>query len=61
MMEVKSDNIPKDELVGNQIPINISESIEKFEEEIEDLNVSYSDTSFDGGGFSSPPPGMIKI
>ena len=35
--------------------------MEKVEEEIEDLNESYNDTSSDGGGFSSPPPGMIKI
>ena len=29
--------------------------MEKDEEEIEDLNLSYSDTSLDGGGFFSPP------
>lgn len=61
MMEVKSDNILKDEPMENQGPINIYKSIEKVEEEIKDLNVSYSDTSSDGGGLSSPPPGMIKI
>ena len=40
MMEVKSDNILKDEPLKYQAPINISESIEKVEEEIEDLNAS---------------------
>ena len=42
-------------------PINLSESMENIEEEIEDLNLSYSDTSSDGGGLSSPPLGMIKV
>lgn len=39
--------------------MNISESVEKVEEE--DLNASYNDTSSDGGGLSCPPLGMIKI
>ena len=31
------------------------------EEEKEDLNVSYSDTSSDGEALSYPPPRMIKV
>lgn len=31
------------------------------QDEEEDLNVSYSDTSSDGGSLSSPPPRMIKV
>lgn len=61
MMEVESGNIPKDEPMENQYPINISESVKKVEEEIKEINASYSDTSSDGGGLSFPPPGMIKI
>ena len=61
MLEVKSDNISKDEPAENESPINISKSMEKVEEEIKDLDVSYSDTSPDGGGLSSPLPGMIKV
>ena len=60
-MEVKSGNILKDEPMENQSPINIWESMEKVEEEIKDLSASYSDTSLDGGGLSSPPLGMINI
>lgn len=41
--------------------MNSSNLVEKIEEETKDLNVSHSDTSSNGGGLSSPPPGMIKI
>lgn len=61
MMEFKSDNMLKDEPMGDQALVNISESIEKVEEEIKDLNALYSDTSSDGRYLSSPPPRMIKI
>ena len=57
----KDDNILEDEPMKNQSPINLSKSMENVEEEIKDLNLSYSDTSSDGGGLSSPPPGMIKV
>jgi hypothetical protein len=60
-MEVKSDKTLKDGSVKDQDPISIYEPVEKVEGEIEDLNASYSDTSSDGGGLSSPPPRMIKI
>ena len=57
----KDKKIQVDEVTGSQSSINSSEFVEKIEEKIEDLNVSYSDTSSDGGGFSSPPLRMIKI
>ena len=41
--------------------VNSSNLVEKIEEESEVLNSSYSDTSSDGGGLSSPPLGMIKV
>ena len=59
-MQVKRDNTLKDEPIEHQSPINLSKIVGKFEEKIEDLNFSYSDTSLDGGGLSSPPLGMIK-
>ena len=55
----KNNKTPKDEPVENQNPINISKSIEKVEEEIEE-NASYNDTSSNGGGLFSPPLGRIK-
>ena len=61
MMGDKNNKIPQDELVENQSPINFFESMERDEEEIKDLNFSYSDTSSDGGGLSSPFLGMIKV
>ena len=60
-MEIKGSNISNDQLVEKWSPINLSECVEKVEEEIKDLNLSYSDTSSDGGGLSSPPPGMTKV
>ena len=56
----KVDN-PQNEPLENQSLTNTSKIVEKIEEEIEDLNASYSDTSSDGGGFSSPPPRVIKV
>ena len=41
--------------------MNIFESMENFEEKIEDLNLSYTYSSSNGGGFSSPPLKMIKV
>ena len=61
MMEEKSSKSYEDEFMMNQSLINLPKSIGKFEEEIEDLNFLYSDTSSNGGVFSSPPPRMIKI
>lgn len=60
-MEIKSGNIPKEISIESQNSTNISESVKKLEDKIEDLNASYSDTSSDGGGLSSPPLGMINV
>lgn len=61
IMEAKSDNTLKEEPMQDQDLVSIYESVGKVEEEVEDLNASYSDTSSYGGVLSSPPPGMIKI
>ena len=50
-----------DEPTESQNSVNSSNFVGKIEEESEDLNMSYSDTSSDGGGFSSPSLGMIKV
>lgn len=60
-MEIKSDQIPKEVPMENPSSTYIFEAMEKDGEEVEDLNTSYSDTSSDGVGLSSPPPRMIKI
>ena len=57
----KDKKIQANELTTSQCFVNSSDFVEKIEEEIEDLNVSYSDTSLDGGGLSSPALGMIKV
>ena len=41
--------------------MNSSNLVENTKEESEDLNMSYSVTSSNGGGLSSPPPRMIKV
>ena len=61
MMGNKDKRMPMDELTKGQSSINPSQFVKKIEEDIEDLNMSYSDISSDGGGFSSPPLGMIKV
>ena len=61
IMGNKDKRTSTDELKESQNMVNSSNLVENIEEENEDLNVSYTDTSSDGGGFSSPPPGMIKI
>ena len=57
----KNNKTLKEETTEDQTPINLSELVEKVEEEIEDINFSYSETSSYGGGLSSPPPRMIKV
>ena len=61
MMRDKDNKIPKDEVTKNQNSINLSKLVEKVEVEIEDINLSYSDTSSNDGGLSSPPLGIIKV
>lgn len=61
MMENKDTKTSIDELTKSQNSVNSSRLVEKIEEESEDLNVLYNDTSLDGGGFPSPPLGMIKV
>ena len=61
IMENNGKKISTNELTESQNSINTSNLVEKIEEECEDLNVSYSDTFSNGGGLSSPPPGMIKV
>ena len=61
MMGDKNNKILEDEPIENQSPIKLFESVGKVEEEIEGLNLSYNDTSSDGGGLSSPPIEMIKV
>ena len=60
-MESKDKKTSTNELTESQNFINSSNFVENIEEESEDLNVSYSDTSSDGTRFSSPPLGMIKV
>ena len=61
IMENKGKKTEIDELIESQNYVNSFNLIEKTKEESKDLNTSYSDTSSDGGGFSSPPLGMIKV
>ena len=61
MMENKSKKTSTNELTKSQNSMNSSNLVKKTEEENEDLNMSFSDTSSDGGGLSSPPLGMIKV
>ena len=61
IMENKGKETSADELTESQNSINSSHHVEKTKEENEDLNMSYSDTSLDGGGLSPPPPRMIKV
>ena len=61
IMENKDKKTSMDELTESQNSVNTSNLVEKIEEESEDLNASYSDTSLDRGGLSSPPPRMIKV
>ena len=61
MMENKSKKTSIDELMKSQNSMNSSHLVKKIEEENENLNMPYSDTSSDGGGLSSPPLGMIKV
>ena len=56
IMENKGKRTSTDELTKSQNFVNSSHLVEKTEEESEDLNFSYSDTSSYGGGLSSPPP-----
>ena len=60
-MENKDKTTSTNELIESQSLVNSSNLVEKIEEEIKDLNVSYNDTSSNGGGFCSPPLGMIKV
>ena len=57
----KGIKILADELIGSQSFVNSSNFFGRIEEEIKYLNMSYSDTYLDDGGFSSPPLGIIKI
>ena len=52
IMEINSANVPKKISTQNQSSTNISESMEKVGEEIEDLNASCSDNYSNGGGLS---------
>ena len=61
IMENKGKKTSTNELTKSQNFVNSSHPVEKTEEENEDLNMSYSDTSSDGGGLSSPPLGIIKF
>ena len=61
MMENKSKKTSMDELMKSQNSVNSSNLVKKAKEGNKDLNMSYNDTSSDGGGLSSPPPGMIKV
>ncbi len=60
-MENKDKITSTNELIESQDLVDSSNLVEKIEEEIEDLNLSYTDTSSYGGGLSSPPPMMIKV
>ena len=62
MMKAKKESILQQDPTENQSPASDSPTtLHPIEEEVEDLNASYSDTSSDGGGLSSPPPGIIKV
>ena len=56
-MGKKNNKTLKEETIEDQTPINLSELVEK----VEDINLSYSETSSYGGGLSSPPPRMINV
>ena len=61
IMENNGKKTSIDEFMKSQNSVNSSHLVENTEEKRKDLNMSYSDTSSDGGGLSSPPPGMIKV
>ena len=61
IMGNKDKKTSTSKLTKSQNLVNSSNFVGKIDEENRDLNVSYSDTSLDGGGFSSPPLGMIKV
>ena len=61
-MKAKKDSILQQDPMENQSPASDSPTTRhSIEEEVEDLNASYSDTSLDGGGISSPPLRIIKV
>lgn len=61
MVGEKKVDDPQNKATENQSLMSTSNIVEKIEEETKDLNVSYNDTSLDGGGLSSPPLRVIKI
>ena len=60
-MQSKNDQIPNEVQSKSSSSTSTSELVDIYEEENEDSNVSYSDTSLDGGGLTNPPPRMIKV